>query len=354
MSATKFGTTGQFVAIAPEASYGAAAAAFNRVLPAIDDSWTPEVQEVGTDSFRPGRQAMVADQTVQIDVGGSGAVTCLLPNSGGFLMLRDLLDTLPTSVTRVTDATSLRKMTIKSDGIGPQSSQQRGLSILVGRVDRGQVRRETIYAGCVITGWTLSGSLGEPLNLAIEYDYAARSVRTPSSEASYSAPALAKKIAGPYYTWRDLQISIDGTEIPVATGLTVTADRALDTELYSLTADVLKDIPVRSGVPSYHVSLECRLDTITAGLRENWGTDGQTGSIVITLTGREDKKSSGSTPIYTAFVATFADAKVIGDEPVMSLDGMSVITVNMDVKDLYDGTSSTAQIEVVGAQTAID
>ena len=354
MPATKFGNTGQFVAIAPETTYGTPATTFNRVLPVTDDSWTPEVQEVGTDSFRPGRQAMVADQTVQVDVGGSGSVTCMLPNSGGFLMLRDLLDTLPGSLEAVTNASSLRKMTIKSDGVGPTSDQQRGLSFMVGRVDRGQVRRETVYAGCVPTGWTLAGSLGEPMSLTIEYDYAVRKVLTASSENAYSAPGLTKKIAGPYYTWRDLVITIDGTRVPVATGLTVTADRALDTELFGLRGSVLKDIPVRSGVPSYAVSVEARLDSITAGLREKWGDDGLTGSIVLALTGREDKKSSGADPIYTSFTATFANAKVNGQEPVMQLAGMSTITVDCGVVDPYDGSSAAAEIVVIGAQTAID
>jgi len=352
--ATPFGVTGQFIAIAPEAVYGTAPVAFNRVIPVRNDSWTPEIQEVGTDSFRPGRQAMVADQTIQVPVGGTGNTECLIPNSGGFLLFRDLLDYWNPALAAVTDASSLKKLTLQTNGVGPLASAVRSLSIMVGRVDQGQVRREAIYSGCVITGWTFSAAISEPVTLAIDWDWAQRTELTPSSEAAYTPPALAKKVSGPYYAWRDFQLQVGGEKLSSVTSFTFTAAKALDTALYALIADTLKDQPIRSGVPEYTASVEARMNAQTQALYANWGNDGDVGALVATLTGREDLKSSGSDPKFTSFVLTTQAAKANGQEPVATLDGIPTQSLDLQIKDPYDGSSLAVAIEIIGAQGAID
>ncbi|MXY16546.1 MAG: hypothetical protein F4Y57_05990, partial [Acidobacteria bacterium] len=79
MTALRAGVTDQFVAIAAETAYGTPATSGWRVIPAINDDWTPNIQEVGTGAFRPGRQAMVADQTQQVKVGGTGSIETRIP-----------------------------------------------------------------------------------------------------------------------------------------------------------------------------------------------------------------------------------------------------------------------------------
>ncbi|MDE0605058.1 MAG: phage tail tube protein [bacterium] len=342
------------MAVAAESAYGTAATAFTRVLPATDDSWTPEIQEVDTGAFRPNRQAMTADQTVQVPTGGTGTVTVNVAASGLFLMWRDLLDSFTAALGSVADS-SLKRLSLRTDSVGPTATSARSLSFLVGRVDVNQARRETVYAGCVPTGWTLEASPGAPVTLAVEYDYASEADRTPSSSGSYAAPALSSVTDGPFYTWRDVAVSIGGTTLPTVTGLTVTADRALDTDRRYLDGDATKSVPIRgTGLPAYTVSVDAHLDSTTAALLANWGVDGTTGEIVVTLTGREDLKTGGSTPRYTSVTVTFAEAKIIGTQPVASLDGLTTVTVECQVVDPYTQSGVAGQIEVVSAQSAIN
>ena len=354
MPARRASVTDNYVAAAAESAYGAAAAAFSRVVPARNDGWEPNVQEVGTDSFRPGRQAMVADQSTQVPAGGTGSVEMLLPNSGNFLLLRDLLDTWNPQLAAVTDASKLRKLTVSSDGTGPAPDAARSLSYLVGRADQDQARRAILYAGCVVTDWTLACAVGDPASLTVNYDWATRDIQTPSSSATYTAPALSKPTSGPWYTWRDLAVTVGGVAIPVVTSISVTADRGLDTELYSLSDTAVKSQPSRARVPAYGVTLECRYDTTTAGLLDLWGVDGSTGEIVVSLTGNEDHKTSGADIITTSLTVSFAGGKVTGSEPVASLDAMSTISVALQPTDPYDGSATAVTLEAVGAQTAID
>ena len=353
MAAVKTGVTDNYVAVAAESTYGTAATAFTRVVPARDDSWTPEIQEIDTDAFRPSRQTAVADQTTQVPAGGSGTVEMLIPNSGNFLLLRDLLDSW-TDPASVSNASSLKNMVLKSDGSGPDPSAARSLTYQVGRVDAGQARRPIIYSGCVLTDWELSCAVGEPATLTANYDFASRAFGKDSSDASYTAPGLTAKVAGPFYTWRDMTVTIGGAKLNVVTSLSITGDRGLNTELFQLGGSSVKTQPTRSEVPSYGITLECRYDSATDGLLKKWGDDGLTGKVVATLTGREDKKSSGATPIYTSVTATFANAKVMGSEPVMSLNDMTTISLELKPVDPYDGSTVAAQIDVVGAQTAIN
>ena len=354
MTAVRAGVTDNFIAAAAESSYGNAATTFARVVPARNDSWAPNIQEVDTDAFRPNRQTMTADQTTQVPAGGTGSVEMLVPNSGNFLFLRDMLDEWDATLDNVTNASSLRKLTLKSNGAGPNPTAARSLSYLVGRVDQDGARRAKVYAGCVLTDWELSCAVGEPLTMTANYDWNASAYQTPSSAGSYTAPALTSPVKGPFYTWRDVKVSINNTEIPVITSLSVTGTRGLDTELFKLQGQTSKTQPSRSAVPTYAVTLECRYDANTASLIQRWGVDGTTGAIVITATGREDKKSSSSTPIYTSLEVKFANAKVIGNEPVAALSGMSTISLALSPIDIYNGSSTAVQIEAVGAQTAIN
>jgi len=354
MPATAAGVTDQFIAVAAETSYAEAATTFARVVPARNDSWEPNIQEVGTESHRPGRQAMAADQATQVPAGGTGSVEMLIPNSGNFLLLRDLLDEWDTDLDPITDASSLRRFNAASNGTGPPPGAARSLSYLVGRADQDQARREILYSGCVVTDWALSCDVGGPALLTVNYDWAQRTIGRPSSDAAYEPPDLSKTISGPWYTWRDLLVTIDDTPVPVVTSLTATGDRGLDTELFGLSGTELKAQPSRGRVPAYSVTLECRYDATTAALLDHWGDDEATGAIAITLLGRVDLKSSGATPITTSLTLSFAEAKVVGSEPVASLDAMTTISVALQPVDPYDGATSAATLSAVGAQTAID
>ena len=354
MPSLQASVTDNFAAIVAESTYGTSPGAFNRMVPVMSETFTPEIQEVGTSSYRPDRQTNIGDQTTQVPVGGTGTLEMLLPNSGSFLMCRDLLDVWTAALATVSNASGLRKFTAKSDGTGPRASTVSSLSILVGRADQNQARRETIYSGAMVTDWSLSAAVGAPVSLAVNYDWVTRTTRTPSSNASYTPPSLSKKVQGPWYTWRDLTVTVGGVQIPVVTDLTITGNRGLDTTLYKLGGTAVKDQPRRSTVPTYSVALTCRLDSTTSTLREKWGNDGLTGAMVITLTGRSDQKTGGTSPIYTSFTFTFADAKVMGSEAASSLDGMSTIALMLDPVDPYDGSSTAVQLDIVGAQTAID
>ena len=353
MAPKRAGILDQFVAISAESVYGQAATAFNRVVPANNDSWEPEIQEVSTSAHRPGRQAMQADQSIQIPVGGTGSIETMVAEAGMFLLMRDLLDEWSSALGSVANS-NLKTLTLKSNALGPRSDVVSSLSALIGRADVAQARRESLYAGCMVTDWELAGSVGEPIMLTINYDWAADSTRTQSLDNAYSAPSLSKIIKGPFYSWRDLSISVDGDQLATLKSFSLTGNRGLDTERRYLQGTSVKAQPQRNTVPEYGLVLECDLDAKTREIRDLWGSDGLTGEIVVTLTGRTDQKTGGSDAIYPSIAFTMATAKVEGDEPAMELEGPTGISLNLAGKDLGDGSTPALQCVIAAAQTAID
>ena len=353
MPALRAGILDQFVAIAAESTYGNAPSTFARVVNASNDSWTPEVQEVAADAFRPGRQAVQADQTIQIPVGGSGSIETRIGEGGMFLLMRDLLDQA-SALASVQNASGMKKLTLKTNSVGPSLATPNSLSVMVGRADVDQARRETIYSGCSVTDWELSGSVGEPVGLTINYDWVKRALNKASSDGSYSPPALSKIFKGRDYTWRDLSIAIGSTTIGTATSFTLSANRGLNIERRYLIGSAAKEQPLRNAIPEYSAMLECDYDAGTAALLQNWGEDGLVGKVVATLTGRTDNKSSGASPVYPSIVFTLGNAKVTGSEPGMDLGGHSTISLELAGVDPGDGYTPAMQIDIIAPQTAID
>jgi len=274
---------------------------------------------------------------------------------GMFLLMRDLLDEAG-ALANVSNSTSMRKLTLKTNSAGPSLATPNSISVMVGRVDVDQARRQTVYSGCTPTDWELSASAGgtDPIQLNINYDWVNRKVQAPSSDSSYSAPALNKLWKGDEYAWPDLVVTVGGVQIGTLSSFTLAVNRGLNVERRYLRGDAAKQQPIRNAAPTYGATLECDYDATTAALLEKWGADGLTGPIVATLTGRNDYKTSGASAVYPSIKFTLANAKVEGAEPEMDLGDLTTIGLELSGVDPGDGSTPVMQIEIIAPQTAID
>ena len=345
--------TDQFIAVGAEAVFGTPPADFNRLVPARNDGgWQPDIQEINTDGFRTGRQAMQPDQTIQVPIGGSGSIESLVAENGMFLLFRDLLDT-QAALAAVSDSDG-KLLTLSSDSTGPPPSMVRSLSFVAGRSDVDHARRETIYKGCTLTDWSIGAEVGAAVMASLNYDYVSEEDRIGSDLAAYAPYTLGELTKGPYYSWRDVAITVDGDTLRTCMGFELTGDRMLAIDRRYLQGSTNKSQPIRSGPPAYAGTFECHMNSATQALFKKWGKDERTGPIVVTLAGRSNIAADPTSDVVMPFIRfTVNDAKVLGASPEAQLAGLTTQTLAWQAVDTGVTNSVVLKAEIQAAQETI-
>ena len=217
-----------------------------------------------------------------------------------------------------TPASGVYTTTLSADAVGPDKSY----TILVGRTQTGagQPTEQFTYAGCVPTGFEISVEENGFLMATINYD--AREESKDGSVAVTASPVYpgTASIQPQMFIFEDCTISIGGNAVEIVKSFSLSGDLAMDTSRFFIKGSALKDMPIRSGVPSFTGSLSAEynnddlFDLFAAG---------DTTEIVFTATAPNNISSSVNT--RPSFQITIPAAQFDGSSPQSSLDGVSMI-----------------------------
>ena len=307
----------QYVGIAQESTYGTAItdATKFRGYEARSDGFERAVSFIEGGGRRKGKTTMLASRRRKVDRGATGSIESAILSEGELERFGSLIGIKQAPTT---PASNVYTTTLSADATGPDKSY----TVLVGRAQTGtgQPIDQFTYAGCVPTGFEISVEENGFLMATINYD-----VREETDDGSVSVNASpvypgTSAIRPQMYIFEDCAITIGGTQIDVIKSFSLSGDLALDTNRFFIKNSALKDMPIRSGVPSFTGSMSAEFNDDT--LYDLFAAGG-TSEIVFTATGPEDISSSINT--RPSFQITMHACQFEGSSPQSSLDGVSMI-----------------------------
>ena len=307
------------IGIGKEATYGTAVAP-TRHYEARSDPWTRGPERIDSGGFRQSRQAQRSDRDTQIDMGASGSIETPVFDAGMGLLLEDLLgaNTAPSQI----GATGVYNHVFSTDTDGPDTSWTVQVVRVLGTTEYGWD-----YAGCIPTGFSLGVSQGELLMLTVNYD-----ARSEGRQASPVAGVYTANTSA--FNWSQCRVSIDGSNVDTFQSFSLDGDLMLETALHFLKGSADKDLPRRSGVPTFNGTLE-GLPTDLDLYDKFVAAD----TIPISLTAT---KGSGAT--LRSFTVSMPACKLTGATPNAQLEGLT--TQSVPFSAFHDGTRPVLTITV--------
>ena len=224
-----------------------------------------------------------------------------------------------------------------ADADGPNGSY----AVNVARADTGGDMRYFQYAGCVVTGMSVSVEQGGELLLSMDYDVQSEEVliNVPTSPA-YPADT-------DMYIYEDCKVSIDGAQVSSFSSFSVDIDTMLDVERWFIKGSDKKSQPIRNGVPTFEGTLMGEF----AGLAEYARfVNGDIVPIVFEATGPEPIVTVGGIDFYPMFKMTFPACQYSGSTPESTLD--SVSTIEIPFVALADSSNEICSVEYISSDAA--
>lgn len=317
------------VLVAKETTYGTAVSP-TRGYEAHADSWKFDQAQIDSVGFRAGIQALRADRSRAVAMGGEGAIELDFLNQSMGVLLDAAFGA---SAGPTTVQTTGKQYVFTTTSAAPSTSLT--VQILRAKVDGGTDCYQ--HAGAVAKTFKLSQEVGGLLQCSVDFDSAQVTVGASPGTPTYATGASD-------FAWDQAALTVNSQAVD-ATTFEFNMDHQLNTDRRYLRGNAQKKRPRRSGLPQMSGSFA--YDYNDATIQSLW----MTGTIVplsIAWTGTQ----IGAGPAVYSVQLDLPACQLTGDDPQASLSDLTKATMQYRVLDPGTG-SPAATLTVVTSDTAL-
>ena len=233
-----------------ESTYGTAGT-ITRFLPFTRESLELEVQYVRTAGLRAGRLAQLDELHVATTRQGSGSIEMPFYQKGMGMLLNLLHgDTVTPTQVGTTGAY------VQTHNVGVTAPDLKSVTIQVGRTDVGGTRRPFTHLGCKLSQLELECERGGVLNSTWEFDIRDVSTATPLATATYPTGLV------PFNFTQGAVLIDDTAPVALVRRAQLRIELPLENDRFSLSASLVKALPVINGPVSITAELECEFGNL--------------------------------------------------------------------------------------------